>query len=77
MKIRLFTCAVGFAALILPLYAGSVPTAKRTARFSARHTLWRYSGLAGFEVLSRIVEIVSGQTYDVFLKERVGRVERV
>jgi CubicO group peptidase (beta-lactamase class C family) len=34
-------------------------------------TLWRYSGLAGFDVLSRIVEVVSGKSYDVFLKERL------
>jgi CubicO group peptidase (beta-lactamase class C family) len=34
-------------------------------------TLWRYSGLVGFDVLSRIVEIVSGQPYDQFLKQRI------
>jgi len=34
-------------------------------------TLWRYSGLAGFDVLSRIVEITSGQTFDRFLKQRL------
>jgi len=34
-------------------------------------TLWRYSGQAGFEILSRIVEIASGQTYDQFLKQRI------
>jgi len=34
-------------------------------------TLWRYSGQAGFNVLSRIVEIVSGQTYLEFLRERL------
>ena len=34
-------------------------------------TLWRYSGLAGFDVLSRVVEVVSGQTFDVFLKQRL------
>ena len=34
-------------------------------------TLWRYSGLAGFDVLSRIVEVASGQTYDRFLRERL------
>jgi len=34
-------------------------------------TLWRYSGQAGFEVLSRVVEVVSGQTFDAFLKQRV------
>jgi CubicO group peptidase (beta-lactamase class C family) len=34
-------------------------------------TLWRYSGLAGFDVLSRIVEIVSQQPYDEFLRENV------
>jgi CubicO group peptidase (beta-lactamase class C family) len=34
-------------------------------------TLWRYSGLAGFDVLSRIVEVVSGRTFDAFLEERL------
>jgi len=34
-------------------------------------TLWRYSGLAGFDVLSRVVEIASGKTYDQFLRERL------
>ena len=34
-------------------------------------TLWRYSGLAGFDVLSRIVEIASGKPYDQFLRERL------
>jgi CubicO group peptidase (beta-lactamase class C family) len=34
-------------------------------------TLWRYSGQAGFDALSRVVEIVSGQTFDVFLKQRL------
>jgi CubicO group peptidase (beta-lactamase class C family) len=34
-------------------------------------TLWRYSGLAGFDVLSRIVEVVSGQTFDQFLRQRL------
>jgi CubicO group peptidase (beta-lactamase class C family) len=33
--------------------------------------LWRYSGLAGFDVLSRVVEIVSGQTFDDFLEDRL------
>jgi CubicO group peptidase (beta-lactamase class C family) len=34
-------------------------------------TLWRYSGLAGFDVLSRIVEITSGMPFDRFLKQRL------
>ena len=34
-------------------------------------TLWRYSGQAGFDVLSRIVEVVSGQPFDQFLKVRL------
>jgi CubicO group peptidase (beta-lactamase class C family) len=34
-------------------------------------TLWRYSGLAGFDVLSRIVEVASGQPYEAFLRERI------
>jgi CubicO group peptidase (beta-lactamase class C family) len=34
-------------------------------------TLWRYSGTAGFDVLSRVVEVVSGQSFDEFLAERL------
>jgi CubicO group peptidase (beta-lactamase class C family) len=34
-------------------------------------TQWRYSGGAGFDVLARIVEIASGQTFDRFLQERL------
>ena len=32
---------------------------------------WAYSGLYGFDVLARIVEIASGQTYDQFLQQRL------
>ena len=32
---------------------------------------WRYSPLAGFDTLGRIVEIVSGMTFDRFLRERL------
>jgi CubicO group peptidase (beta-lactamase class C family) len=32
---------------------------------------FRYSGLAGFDTLGRVVEIASGQTYDEFLRHRV------
>lgn len=32
---------------------------------------WRYSALAAFDTLGRIVEIASGMTYDKFLKERL------
>ncbi len=32
---------------------------------------WRYSGLAGIDTLSRIVEIASGQSYDQFLRKRI------
>lgn len=34
-------------------------------------TQWSYSGIVGFEVLGRVIEIVSGQTLDVFLKQRI------
>ena len=34
-------------------------------------TLWRYSGQAGFDVLSRIVEVASGLPFDRFLGERL------
>jgi CubicO group peptidase (beta-lactamase class C family) len=32
---------------------------------------WRYSGLAGFDTLGRIAEIVSGMPYDQFLRTRL------
>jgi CubicO group peptidase (beta-lactamase class C family) len=34
-------------------------------------TLWRYSPTAGFETLSRVVEVVSGQPFDQFLKQHI------
>ena len=34
-------------------------------------TLWRYSGLHGLDIAARIVEIVSGQPYNVFLRQRL------
>jgi CubicO group peptidase (beta-lactamase class C family) len=34
-------------------------------------TRWRYSGLAGLDVLSRVVEVTSGQSYDQFLRTRI------
>jgi CubicO group peptidase (beta-lactamase class C family) len=34
-------------------------------------TQWAYSGLAGPEVLARIVEIISGRPYDQFLRTRI------
>lgn len=34
-------------------------------------TLWRYSGQAGFDVLSRVIEVVSGQTFEQYLKQRL------
>jgi CubicO group peptidase (beta-lactamase class C family) len=34
-------------------------------------TLWRYSGQAGFDTLGRVIEVVSGQTYEQYLKQRL------
>jgi CubicO group peptidase (beta-lactamase class C family) len=34
-------------------------------------TQWRYSGLAGFDILGRIVEIASGMSFEQFLKVRL------
>jgi len=34
-------------------------------------TKWRYSGLAGIDTLSRIVEVASGQSYDEYLRKRI------
>lgn len=32
---------------------------------------WSYSGLVGLDVVARVIEIVSGQPYDEFIKERI------
>jgi CubicO group peptidase (beta-lactamase class C family) len=32
---------------------------------------WKYSGLAGIDALSRVVEVAAGQPFDVFLRERI------
>jgi CubicO group peptidase (beta-lactamase class C family) len=34
-------------------------------------TRWRYSGLAGFDTLGRIVEVLSGMSFDQFLRTRL------
>jgi CubicO group peptidase (beta-lactamase class C family) len=34
-------------------------------------TLWRYSGLAGIDVLARIVEVASGMPFDVYLQKNL------
>ncbi len=34
-------------------------------------TRWRYSGLAGIDVLARVVEVASGRPFDEFLRARV------
>lgn len=34
-------------------------------------TRWQYSGSTGFDVLGRIVEVASGQSFDEFLRERI------
>jgi CubicO group peptidase (beta-lactamase class C family) len=34
-------------------------------------TRWRYSGLAGIDMLGRVVEVSSGQSFDDFLKRRI------
>jgi CubicO group peptidase (beta-lactamase class C family) len=51
--------------------ASYIPQLAQTPLDFQPGTLWRYSGLYGFDVLARIVEIVSGQPYDQFLKQRV------
>jgi len=51
--------------------ANYVPKLAQTPLDFQPGTLWRYSGLYGFDVLARIVEIVSGQPYDQFLQQRL------
>src|SRR5436190_22639854 len=51
--------------------ANYIPKLAQTPLDFQPGTLWRYSGLYGFDVLARIVEITSGQPYDQFLKQRL------
>ena len=51
--------------------ADFIPKQAKAALDFQPGTRWTYSVSAGFETLSRIVEIASGKPYDVFLKERI------
>ena len=51
--------------------ADFIPRQAKVALDFQPGTRWNYSVSAGFETLSRIVEIASGKPYDVFLKERI------
>jgi CubicO group peptidase (beta-lactamase class C family) len=51
--------------------ANYIPKLAQTPLDFQPGALWRYSGLYGFDVLARIVEIVSGQPYDQFLQQRL------
>jgi len=51
--------------------ANYIPKLAQTPLDSQPGTLWRYSGLYGFDVLARIVEITSGLPYDQFLQKRL------
>src|SRR3954471_19251489 len=51
--------------------ANYIPRLAQTPLDFQPGTLWRYSGLYGFDVLARIVEIASGQPYDQFLKQHL------
>jgi CubicO group peptidase (beta-lactamase class C family) len=51
--------------------ASYIPKLAQTPLDFQPGTLWRYSGLYGFDVLARIVEITSGLPYDQFLQQRL------
>jgi CubicO group peptidase (beta-lactamase class C family) len=51
--------------------ANYIPKLAQTPLDFQPGTLWRYSGLYGFDVLARIVEIASGLPYDQFLQQRL------
>lgn len=51
--------------------ADVVPQFARTPLDFQPGSLFRYSGLAAFDTLARIVEVVSGQTYEQFLSQRL------
>jgi len=51
--------------------ADYIPTLGKVPLDFQPGTRWRYSALAGIEVLGRIVEVASGTTFDRFLEERI------
>src|SRR5215470_17628422 len=51
--------------------ANYIPKLAQTPLDFQPGTLWRYSGLYGFDVLARLVEIASGMPYDQFLQQRL------
>ena len=51
--------------------ANYIPKLAQTPLDFQPGTFWRYSGLYGFDVLARIVEITSGLPYDQFLQQRL------
>jgi CubicO group peptidase (beta-lactamase class C family) len=51
--------------------ANYIPKLAQTPLDFQPGTQWRYSGLYGFDVLARIVEIASGMPYDQFLQQRL------
>ena len=51
--------------------ANYIPKLAQTPLDFQPGTFWRYSGLYGFDVLARIVEIASGLPYDQFLQQRL------
>ena len=48
-----------------------VPALGKTPLDFQPGTRWQYSLLAGMDTLGRIVEVASGQTFDVFLQQRI------
>jgi CubicO group peptidase (beta-lactamase class C family) len=60
-----------FPALDTDTLASYMPKLAATPLDFQPGTQWAYSGLAGPDVLGRIVEIVSGQSYDAFLRARI------
>ena len=51
--------------------AGYIPTLGAAPLDFQPGTQWAYSALAGIETLGRIVEVVSGLTFDEFLRQRI------
>ncbi len=51
--------------------AATMPKYAATSLEFQPGTRWSYSGLAAFDTLGRVVEVISGQTFSQFLKENV------
>lgn len=67
------TSGLGFGSMLISENSLSARTAKiaSSSLKGVPGKKWEYSGLDGFDILARIVEVASGKSYESFLKQRL------